>query len=116
MFTPQDVIDAYCTKGLKPKFMGFGVRPNDAGVYDTWPDRCACAIGALAVGCDATGSRGPIDWAEAQYPGLNAWAFADGFDGIAFSAGYPPSAVESYELGRQCRLAVLEAFFPEETG
>jgi hypothetical protein len=109
MFTPQDVIDAYRTKGLKPKFSAFGVTVNLAGVFETYPDRCVCALGALSVGRASDGAWNVIEWAEARNQEFHAWAFADGFDGIPCM--YTGDTVEaSYELGRQCRLAVLEAF------
>jgi hypothetical protein len=108
MFTPQDIIDAYRAKNLKPVFMRFGLGFSSLMVFEPGSDRCTCAISALAVGSPIV--SGPVEWAEREYPGLDAWAFIDGFDARPYYYTRGGAAEESYELGRQCRLAVLEAF------
>jgi len=112
-FTPADVIKAYKEKGLSPTFGCYSIyRENGELVAE---NACCCALGALIAGEKVAATHPSIaddyfsvsTFVQKKYPWLMIRGFTDGFD------GHEPeedrvSYLESYELGKNCRQAVLD--------
>lgn len=108
-FTPQDVVEAYKSKGLKAEVFEFGCHFNfDTGTIQTNGTRNCCALGALSVGQRYNPVRirevGPSQ-VICEELDVEWGAFVDGFDNhLREDAAHP-----DYRLGIACREACVAA-------
>jgi len=106
-FTPEDVVAAYKTKGLRARRYALNLTVESDGTCNNTSGRC-CALGALGSGLRLSPhevARIGQGGALCETLGVDWEAFTNGFDGRSHWHGQHPD----YLLGVACREAVAAA-------